>query len=49
MKFFKTKICLLKVRPLVPGVQVKRRPSAARFLPAPTQMALCLRLAYIDF
>ena len=33
----------------VPRVQVKRRPSAARFLPAPTQMALCLRLAYIDF
>ena len=32
----------------VPRVQVKRRPSAARFLPAPTQMALCLRLAYID-
>jgi hypothetical protein len=33
----------------VPRVQVKRRPSAAGFLPAPTQMALCLRLAYIDF
>ncbi len=33
----------------VPRVQVKRRPSAARFFPAPTQMALCLRLAYIDF
>ena len=34
---------------IVPRVQVKRRPSAAGFLPAPTQMALCLRLAYIDF
>ncbi len=33
----------------VPRVQVKRRPSAAGFLPAPTQMALCLRLAYINF
>ena len=33
----------------VPRVQVKRRPSAAGFLPAPTQMALCLRVAYIDF
>ncbi len=33
----------------VPRVQVKRRPSAAGLLPAPTQMALCLRLAYIDF
>jgi len=29
----------------VPRVQVKRRPSAAGLLPAPTQMALCLRLA----
>ena len=28
-----------------PASQVKRRPSAARLLPAPTQMALCLRLA----
>ncbi len=34
---------------IVPRVQVKRRPSAAGFLPAATQMALCLRLAYIDF
>ena len=38
---------LLELR--VPRVQVKRRPSAAGLLPAPTQMALCLRLAYIDF
>ncbi len=39
----------LLFREAVPRVQVKRRPSAARFLPAPTQMALCLRLVYIDF
>ena len=32
----------------VPRVQVKRRPSAARFLPAPTQMALCLRVACLQ-
>ncbi len=32
-----------------PASQVKRRPSAARLLPAPTQMALCLRLACYDF
>ena len=32
----------------VPRVQVKRRPSAARFLPAPTQMALCLRLCLLQ-
>ena len=28
---------------MCPASQVKRRPSAARLLPAPTQMALCLR------
>ena len=33
----------------VPRVQVKRRPSATGLLLAPTQLALCLRLAYIDF
>jgi hypothetical protein len=32
-----------------PASQVKRRPSTARLLPAPTQMALCLRLACYDF
>ena len=35
--------------PGCPASQVKRRPSAARLLPAPTQMALCLRLACYDF
>ena len=30
-----------------PASQVKRRPSAARLLPAPTQMALCLRLCLL--
>ncbi len=38
----------IKIVP-VPRVQVKRRPSATGLLLAPTQMALCLRLAYIDF
>jgi hypothetical protein len=32
-----------------PASQVKRRPSATRLLLAPTQMALCLRLACYDF
>ncbi len=30
-----------------PTSQVRRRPSAARLLPAPTQMALCLRLCLL--
>ncbi len=34
---------------ICPASQVKRRPSAARLLPAPTQMALCLRLACYNF
>ncbi len=40
--------CLEQYR-TCPASQVKRRPSATGLLLAPTQMALCLRLAYIDF